>query len=266
MSWWGKLLGGAFGFLLGGPLGALLGAALGHNLDRNLDRPESLRGALNARQERAQTAFFTATFAVMGHVCKADGRVSGEEIQMAEAVMERMDLGPGQRETARRLFNQGKAVDFPLEQVLSQFREETAGRRTLAYMFMEIQLCAACADGRLDPVERVLLERVAAGVGLAGREFQRLEAAVRARFQTEQRARRPAEPAGPTLEQAHALLGVEQGEEPEAIKRAYRRLLSQNHPDKLVAKGLPEEMIRLATQRTREIREAYQCIRAARGF
>ena len=72
MGWWGKIVGGAFGFMLGGPLGAVLGAALGHNLDRGY---EQLKLAGPASQERIQTAFFTATFTIMGRVAKADGRV-----------------------------------------------------------------------------------------------------------------------------------------------------------------------------------------------
>lgn len=264
MSWWGKLLGGTFGFLVGGPLGALLGAALGHNFDRNLSREDSLRGSLRVDQERAQTAFFTATFAVMGHVCKADGRVSSEEIALARSVMAQMELDERQRETAMRLFTQGKTPDFPLQEVLRQFRQETGGRRSLARVFMQIQLAAALADGELGPVERGLLGRVAEGIGLAELEFAQLEAAVRAA--TEARRPAPAEPARPTLAQAYALLGVEPTADEADIKRAYRRLLSQHHPDKLVSRGLPEEMLKLATRRTREVREAFQAIRAARGF
>ena len=82
MSWWGKLVGGAFGFMLGGPLGALLGLALGHNFDKGLKGlPDDAAGV--GDRERVQMAFFTATFAVMGRVAKADGRVSAEEIRMA---------------------------------------------------------------------------------------------------------------------------------------------------------------------------------------
>ena len=75
MAWWGKLIGGTFGFMLGGPLGAMLGAALGHQVDYALGGRAGVRYHLGD-QERVQTAFFTATFSVMGHVAKADGRVA----------------------------------------------------------------------------------------------------------------------------------------------------------------------------------------------
>ncbi|MEW8432270.1 MAG: co-chaperone DjlA, partial [Candidatus Thiodiazotropha sp.] len=93
MSWWGKLVGGAFGFMLGGPLGAVLGAALGHHFDKGLrGLPDDQISWGPGDQERVQTAFFTATFSVMGHLAKADGRVSPDEIKMAEALMAQMSL------------------------------------------------------------------------------------------------------------------------------------------------------------------------------
>ena len=121
MAWWGKLIGGAFGFMLGGPLGAILGAALGHNFDRGLSDVEALPGGSDPdRQERTQTAFFTATFSVMGHVAKSDGRVSDDEIRLASNIMEQMGLTSDQKRLAQRLFNEGKAPDFPLADVLEQ--------------------------------------------------------------------------------------------------------------------------------------------------
>ena len=98
MTWWGKLFGGAFGFMLGGPLGALIGAALGHSFDKGLSSlPTDEAGFAPGDRERVQTAFFTATFSVMGHVAKVDGRVSENEIALAQSVMAEMSLGPDLR-------------------------------------------------------------------------------------------------------------------------------------------------------------------------
>ena len=91
MNWWGKIIGGAFGFMLGGPLGALLGAVLGHNFDRGMEGAASGQRGWHS-QDRIQTAFFTATFAIMGRLCKADGRVSEDEITLARRVMDQMNL------------------------------------------------------------------------------------------------------------------------------------------------------------------------------
>lgn len=261
MSWLGKVIGGAFGFMFGGPLGAVLGAALGHQFDKGL-RGIGHDGTAPGDTERVQLAFFTATFSVMGHLAKADGQVTRDEIALAEAVMARMELAPQLRTAAVRLFDQGKQAGFPLDEVLDQFRREAHRRRNLLRMFLEIQLQAALADGNLHRAERQVLERICDRLGLARAELAALEAMFRA--ERHHQHTRPTQ--RPVLADAYAILGID-AQTPEAeIKRAYRRLLSQHHPDKLVAKGLPEEMMKLATQKTHEIRQAYEAVRAARGF
>jgi DnaJ like chaperone protein len=204
----------------------------------------------------------------MGHLAKADGRVSRDEIALAEAVMSEMDLSPELRRTAIRLFEQGKSPGFPLDKVLDQFRRECLRRQTLIQMFLEIQLQAAYADGDLDRNEDALLRRICEQLGIPLATYHRLEQMVRAERRFGGGGQGPADAThrGPSLEDAYALLDVSPGSSEAEVKRAYRRLMSQHHPDKLVAKGLPEEMMKLATQKTHEIRQAYDTIRAARGF
>jgi len=269
VSWWGKLVGGAFGFILGGPLGALLGVALGHNFDKGLKGLPGDEAFSSGDRERVQTAFFTAAFAVMGRVAKADGRVSPEEIRMAEAVMAQMSLNATMRRTAINLFNQGKSAGFDLDAVLEQFRHECHGRSTLIGMFVEIQLQAAYADGRLDPAEDRLLREVCRKLGVSEFDYHRMERMVRAErgFAAGGAggSRGTAGAPRPSLDDAYQLLGVAPDASDAEVKRAYRRLLSQHHPDKLVSKGLPEEMMKVAAQKTHEIRQAYELIREARG-
>lgn len=267
MSWWGKIVGGAFGFMLGGPLGAVLGAAMGHNFDRGLSgmpKGGHFGGFTQGDRERIQTAFFTATFSVMGRLAKADGRVSQDEIRQAQAVMAEMDLDASMRRTAVSLFDQGKSDDFPLEDVLDQFRRECHGRSTLIRVFIEIQLQAAYADGVMDRAERELLVHICHRLGFSELEFHRLEQMARA--ERHFAGGRAAQKRGPSLEDAYALLGITAGAKDAEVKRAYRRLMSQHHPDKLVSKGLPEEMMKIAAQKTHEIKQAYDLIRENRGF
>ena len=270
MSWWGKVIGGAFGFMLGGPLGALIGAAVGHKLDQGLGRvADDGRAALDLDQrERTQTAFFTATFAVMGHLAKADGQVSPNEIQVARAAMDRMGLDPEHRRVAQELFREGKASGFPLDDVLEQLRRETRGRRDLLRLFVAIQIQAALADGDIGPAERRVLQRVGQRLGFSRLESEALEAMARAELHFRQYSQAPgAHPEhGVSLEDAYAILGVHPKTDDADVTRAYRRLMSQHHPDKLVSKGLPEEMIRLATEKTQEIKAAYEKVREARGL
>ncbi|MXZ81069.1 MAG: co-chaperone DjlA [Gammaproteobacteria bacterium] len=254
MSWWGKLIGGTVGFVLGGPLGALLGASLGHSIDSGRSRNA---GHLPGAKERVQMAFFTATFSVMGHVSKADGKVTREEIDLAETVMREMSLDARQRELAKNLFMQGKAPGFDVNAVLDQFRAECHRRSTLLQLFLEVQIEAAFADGRLDGVERTVLEQIAARLRFPTGELDRLIemiAGMRGGFSGD----------APTADRIdpYAVLGVTPETPLPEIRKAYRRLMSQHHPDKLVSKGLPEEMIRIANQKTHEIRKAWKTIQA----
>ncbi len=271
MGWWGKVVGGAFGFVLGGPLGALLGAVLGHNLDRGIASLGQGEALAPGERERVQTAFFTATFSVLGHIAKADGRVSEREIALANSVMAQMDLSPDTRRAAIALFNRGKASEFDLDEVLEQFRRECHRRRTLMQMFLEIQILGAYADGPPDQRERELLLYICERLGIPEALFRSLEQLVRLQHRFDsggagaRGGRVPAPDRGPTLAQAYAVLGVDSKATDAQVKRAYRRLLSQHHPDKLVSKGLPEEMMKLATQKTHEIRQAYEMVTAARA-
>jgi DnaJ like chaperone protein len=276
MAWWGKLVGSAFGLMLGGPLGAILGAALGHGLDRGMSSLKGAEGLDAGERERIQTAFFAATFSVMGHIAKADGRVSEREIALAEAVMARMELPQDMRRTAIALFKEGKGGGFRLDEVLDQFQRECRGRRALIQMFLEIQIQAAYADGHPGPNERQLLLYICRRLGISELLYRHLEQLVRlqhafasgaggASGQDGRTPQRPA-PAGPSLNQAYAVLGVERSSTDAEVKRAYRRMLSQHHPDKLVSKGLPEQMMKIAAEKTHEIRQAYETISRARGL
>jgi len=257
MAWWGKALGGAFGFMLGGPLGALLGASLGHQFDAGM-RQMAGEGPRAGEQERVQAAFFTATFAVMGHIAKADGRVSRDEIELAEQLMGQMQLDSAQRKLARALFDQGKQPGFQIEEILLQFRRECHRRRTLIQMFVEIQAQAALADGRIAPEENAILRQVADALGVAREELDDWVNALRGGRASHERG------AAMSLADACRVLGVAENAPLPEARKAYRRLLGRHHPDKLVAKGLPEEMIKLANEKTHEIRSAWERVKRAK--
>jgi DnaJ like chaperone protein len=193
--------------------------------------------------------------------------VSEDEIAFARAVMAQMQFNTQQKKLAMDLFAQGRRPEFDLDGVLQQFRSECHRRHTLMQMFLEIQLQAAYADGELHPAERELLLHVFAVLGFSRHEYEHLEAMVHAArgggrsggyARGEQRA--------PTLDEDYAVLDVATSSSDGEVKKAYRRLMSQHHPDKLVSKGLPEEMIKLATEKTQQIRKAYERIKQSRGM
>ncbi len=250
MAWWGTFIGGTLGFVFGGPIGALIGAALGGNLDRGIKMGDAFD---TGNQERVQAAFFTTTFSVMGHVAKADGHVSAHEIAAAKNIMAQMQLSADQRKAAIKFFDQGKSEDFPLEDILRQFKKECHGRRNLIQMFIEIQISTALADGKVDKNEKQVLYTIGDILGFARSQIDHL-------FNISRNAGASASNSL-TLSQAYKILGIEKGSSEAEIKKAYRRLMSQHHPDKLVSKGLPDEMIQLATEKTQEIRKAYDLIK-----
>lgn len=272
MSWWGKVIGGAFGFMLGGPLGAALGAALGHNFDRGIDHVQRLGGGVGAGfghaggagpggVERIQSAFFSATFSVMGYVAKCDGRVSPDEISLARQVMAQMRLNEAQKRVAIRLFEEGKQPDFPLDAALLQLRQECGLRRNLLQMFLEIQIATALADGDLRGEERRVLMQVTQRLGFPAAFFDGLLG----RMQAQRHFHSQPSPAQ-ALADAYRMLGVAEGASFDEVKKAYRRQMNQHHPDKLVAKGLPEEMMAIAQQKAQDIGRAYELIKKARGL
>ena len=222
-----------------------------------------LSGGFGER-ERTQMAFFTATFSVLGHLAKADGRVSEEEIRIAQAVMDRMQLPARLRRLAENLFRQGKQPDFVLEDILQQFKRECHDRHDLMRIFVEVLLQSAFADGVLHAAEDRMLRRICAQLGFSGEEYEHLLAMAQAAGFGSRGGGAPSDSVA--LRSAYAVLGVEPNATEAEIKKAYRRLMNQHHPDKLVAKGLPEEMMKVATQKTHEIRSAYDRIRKARKF
>ncbi len=277
MSWLGKFLGGAFDFMLGGPMGAILGASVGHQFDIGMIRLDALETLRPGDQHRVQMAFFTATFSVMGHIAKADGKVSPEEISLANRIMDQMAISGEMRTAAVNLFQQGKSPDFPLDGVLAQFYTECHRRTDLIRMFLEIQIQEALADGSIDSKEERLLLHICGQLRVSQFDYERLKVRVQAqqRFysrdyqyqdqgQYRQQRQQPYQREQSSLQDAYEVLGLNKSASDEDIKKAYRRLMSQNHPDKLVAKGLPEVMMKLAKEKTQKITKAYETIQQAR--
>ena len=257
MSWWTSVLGGALGYMIGGPLGAMLGVAFAGNLSKG---KSNFRGSASdyrpGDQQRVQAAFFSSVFSVMGYIAKVDGKVSKSEILLAQQVMQHMQLSEDMQKAAKELFNQGKQNDFNLDEVLEQFRTESHRRTHLVRMFLEIQIQATYADGVFDDKEYDALKYIAQKLRFPIHELERL---------IQQFSVASGKSSKLTIDDAYVILGADKNLTDKELKTAYRRLLSQHHPDKLVAKGLPEEMTKMANEKTQEIISAYELIKKHRG-
>ena len=239
------------GFFLGGPIAALVLGAIVWWLRRSA--PMRFLRDLKAIQRQ----FLDSTFAVMGALCKADGRVTEAEIRTAESLFEKLRLNPDARRSAQASFQRGKATDFDLEAELRLFMNRCGRNRALLSMFLQVQLSAVAADGALHPAEHQMLLRIARSLGLPESEVRRLEAMLGAGVQG-------APASADALAAAYDVLGLAPEASDAEVKKAYRRQVSQNHPDKLAARGLPDSMREMAEERTREIVEAHDRIMAAR--
>jgi DnaJ like chaperone protein len=258
MQWFGKAVGGIIGLVTGGPVGSVLGILLGHQLD---DRGAFLRGGRPESRREISQLFFEVAFEVMGRVAKIDGRVSEEEIRVARAIMHGMQLAPAEVESAIDHFNRGKSDGYSTSERLGALERQIDDRGDLARAFVQLQMQAAIGAGPVGPEKRQLLWHVASALRVTRAELAQIEAFVRAHAA---RAARQSE--SQSLDDAYRVLGVAAEAGNDDVKKAYRRLMNQHHPDKLVARGLPQSMIGIAEQKTHEVRAAYEKIKAQRGF
>ncbi len=255
-------IGAIIGFFVLGYRGIVIGAALGWFVGW------LRRNAQPGGSGEFQSQFIESTFAVMGAVCKADSVVTADEIRAAESLFDRLRLSGEQREAAKAAFNRGKSQDFDVDGEVARFATVARGRVGFLHLFLQVQLMAVGADGRLHPAEHAMLVRIAHGLGLTGAAVAQLEALLRTAMGGAYAAGAGAgaggAPARDRLADAFAALGLEPSATDSEVKRAYRHLMNENHPDKLAARGLPESMREVAEERSREINTAYQVIKAAR--
>lgn len=262
----GKFLGLMIGLVAGGLPGAVLGFFIGMFIDRSAALGAITFGG-SASREAVQQRYFATTFTIMGHLAKSDGRVSEEEIKLAENLMQRMGLTAEHRQEAIRLFKRGAEPEFDLSAELALFREQCGRRPNLIHMLLVTLISVAFADNELHPAEKNVLQQVAAEVGIQQHYFEQILGMVAAQQGFSQHAGAGSygpytqqTPPADLLAEAYRALGVSTSASDKEVKRAYRKLMSKHHPDKLIAQGLPDDMIALATEKAQEIQQAYDLI------
>lgn len=274
----GKIIGGLIGFYSFGIIGALIGAYTGHMFDRAFhklrqdDSPEMLQAI--------QTVFFETSYILIGYLAKADGHISEEEINETQKLMDKMGLTAEHKREAIRLFKIGSKHDFEPTETLAAFQEICGHRTQLKQMLMVYLINTALADGTLDEKEESTLRQVAQGLQFSHLTFEKLLRMIRAQssfsesdsgyysnnssnnhsnyqqsdFKSHQNE----------LDTAYTALGVSKDISDKDLKRAYRKLMSEYHPDKLIGQGVPDDMVKVTTERSQEVQAAYDLIKKSR--
>lgn len=254
MSWFGKLAFGSLGMLFGGPLGAVIGAAVGHQLiDKRNDAAgygfqRKQAGRLND-VEAHQAAYFVCIFSVLGKLAKADGVVTHDELAVADTVINSLNVSEQEKTFARSIFNESKSSPYSIEDFALQFYQMNRSQQTVLYSFMDMLFQMAAADGVLHPAEEKALGAIKNIFRLDDRQFD----SIKARYFKD-------------VEKYYRILNCTPSSTGDEIKKSYKKLVKDFHPDTIISKGLPDEFVDFATRRFQEIQEAYEKVRQERGF
>lgn len=243
MSWMGKILGGGLGFVVGGPLGAVLGAVAGHHA---LDGGGSGGGGLFSSLENKQSIYFTATFSMLGKLAKADGVVTQQEVDVIDRVMrENLRLNPQARDLAINIFNEAKNSNKRFEDFALQFYAEFGRSEEVLASIIDLLLLVGYADGQLSEPEEAMIFTAVKIFKLENR-YQQLKG----RF-----TGMPED-----VNRYYTILGAEKGDSLAAIKRKYRKLAMEYHPDRIQSQGMPPELASAAEDKFKEIQNAMDMV------
>lgn len=262
--YWGKIIGTLAGLATMKPLFAVLGLFLGHQFDRGFSARVRDFNDQGAAVGSVGLPFVQALFRTMGHLAKVDGRVTEDEIRAARSVMHRLGLGPSDVQQAIAWFNQGKQPGFDLNRTVKELRRTDARRADVRALFVRLLLEVSLAKQRLPQQERASLWTVCRKLDIGRVELAQLEAMIRAQKGFRRSPAGDADTA--RVRAAYDALGITQSATNDEIKKAYRRLMNRNHPDKIAADKPDDAVMAEAERRTREVRSAYELLKARRAI
>lgn len=241
MALLGKIIGGIGGFVVGGPLGALVGAAAGHAVDRLRTSDE------NASDATRQTAFTIAVIALSAKMAKADGQVTPDEVQAFRQIL---DVPEEELKNVGRVFDVARKDARGFEPYAKQVAKMFADRPAVLEELLDALFHIAKADRVMHPQEEAFLQEVAKIFGFDEAKFARIRAGHM----------------GADASDPYAILGVAHDANDDEVRAAWRTLIKENHPDKLMADGMPQDFIDVATAKMATINDAWSNIQKQRGL
>ncbi|WWP01507.1 MAG: co-chaperone DjlA [Candidatus Dasytiphilus stammeri] len=266
MLFWGKTLGLFIGIASGtGIVGVLVGLFIGHLIDKTMDISIN---SYFTNQSKRQKIFYRITFQIIGHLSKSKGIVTERDIKNALKFMDHLELSGEERKLAQQAFREGKHLKYPLRTKLRELHQICFDRFDLIRIFIDIQIKTALSDGYLHPKEHQILHILAEELGISPIQFEQFlkiierngfdsYAAQNVHYKSEQLTE---------LDNACKVLGVKNTDDYVTIKRAWRKLMTEYHPDKLLAKGLPTNLMKITQHKSQEIQKAWELIKKSRQF
>ena len=249
MGWLGKMVGGTIGFALAGPLGAIAGAAFGHAFDTSAKNDEGDERAYLSSGETTQLTFFVAAFSMLAKLVKTDGHIEKEEIDTIERFMaEDLNLDPESRRYARNIFQAALHSHETFEGFATQFYNQFRYQPPFLELIIDILLRVAAADGTISKNEETVILYAVRIFNFGDEKYRQ----IRSKYVND-------------VEKYYAVLGCNPADSDDHIKQQYRKLVQDYHPDKIISKGLPEEFVKFAHDKFREIQEAYDTIKKEKG-
>ena len=266
MSWIGKIIGGTIGFFLGGPLGMIAGAVFGHMIDKSSElqggdseeRGYSRRFGdsdrfyfFNTGYNRSQMVFFVGAFSMLAKLAAADGQVSeGARRKIDEFMVNDLHLSGSSYQYAQSIFNQALSQDVSFENLADQFYQNFRNSPQVLNLMIDIFYRVAMVDGKISANEERLIDYAVRAFHIPDSMHEGI--------------RRNHNVKGSS--KAYAVLGLNENATEAEIKKAYRKLILEYHPDTIAAKGMAEEFKEYATKKFRDIQEAYETICQERGI